>query len=281
VFRKFTELGSARQTTLWYWDEELLLPHVVPGRAGREIVWRRPTGHRVNQILKNPCYDGAFAYGRTVVKAVVRDGRERQGNRRRKPLAQWKVLILDSHPGYIRWEEYLRNQQMLEQNGAERGSAHRGAAKNGPVLLAGLLRCGRCGRKLRVNYSGTTGRVPRYACIGSRVERGSAPCLSAGGLRLDEAVAREVLSVIQPVGIEAALQALDQLADVNDQKRESLTLALERARFEAQRAQRQYDAVDPDNRLVAGELEQHWNKALEQVAELEAKITALDETIEP
>jgi DNA invertase Pin-like site-specific DNA recombinase len=281
VFRKFAELSSARQTTLWYWDEELLLPHVVPGRAGREIAWRRPTGHRVNQILKNPCYAGAFAYGRTTAKTVVRDGRARQGNRRRKPLAQWKVLILDAHPGYISWEDYLRNQQMLEENGAERGAAHRGAAKKGPALLAGLLRCGRCGRKLRVNYSGTTGRVPRYACIGSRVERGSASCLSAGGLRLDEAVAREVLSVIQPVGIEAALQVLDQLTDVNDQKRESLTLALERARFEAQRAQRQYDAVDPDNRLVAGELEQRWNKALEQVAELEAKITALDETIEP
>ncbi len=113
------------------------------------------------------------------------------------------------------------------------------------------------------------------------MERGSAPCLSAAGLRLDEAVAREVLSVIQPVSIEAALQALDLLADVNDQKRESLTLARERTRFEAQRAQLQYDAVDPDNRLVAGEFEQRWNKALEQVAEWEAEITALDETIEP
>ncbi len=156
VFRKFTELGSARQTTLWYWDEELLLSHVVPGTAGREIAWRRPTGHRVNQILKNPCYAGAFAYGRTAAKTVVRDGRARQDNRRRKPPAQWKVLILDAHPGYICWEDYLRNQQMLEENGAERGAAHRGAAKHGPALLAGLLRCGRCGRKLHVNYSGNS-----------------------------------------------------------------------------------------------------------------------------
>jgi DNA invertase Pin-like site-specific DNA recombinase len=265
VFSKFIELGSARQTTLWYWDEELLLPHVIPGSAGREIAWRRPTSHRVNQILKNPCYAGAFAYGKTATKTVVRDGRARQGNRRRKPLEQWKVLILDAHPGYIRWEDYLRNQHMLEDNGAERGTAHRGAAKNGPALLAGLLRCGRCGRKLHVNYSGNSGRVPRYVCGGSRVERGSAPCLSAGGLRLDEAVAREALAVIQPVGIEAALQALDQLADVNDQKRDALSLALERAQYEARRAQRQYDAVEPDNRLVAGELEQRWNHALEKV----------------
>jgi DNA invertase Pin-like site-specific DNA recombinase len=281
VFRKFVELGSARQTTLWYWDEELLLPHVIPGTAGREIAWRRPTGHRVNQILKNPCYAGAFAYGRTAAQTVVRDGRARQGNRRRKPQSQWKVLILDAHPGYISWEEYLRNQRMLEENGAERGAAQRGAVKQGPALLAGLIRCARCGRKLHVNYSGNTGRVPRYACGGSRVERGSAPCLSAGGLRLDEAVVAEVLSLIQPVGIEAALLVLDQRANLNDQKRESLALGLERARFEARRAQRQYDAVDPDNRLVAGELEQRWNKALEQVVELEQRIVALDDQIEP
>lgn len=281
VFSKFVELGSARQTTLWYWHEELLLPHVIPGTAGREVAWRRPTGHRVNQILKNPCYAGAFAYGRTAAQTVVREGRARQGSRRRKPQSQWKVLILDAHTGYISWEDYLRNQRMLEENAAERGAAHRGAAKGGPALLAGLLRCGRCGRKLHVNYSGNSGRVPRYSCSGSRVEHGSAPCLSAGGLRLDAAVVREVLSAIQPVGIEAALLTIGQLANTNDEKRESLALALERAQFEARRAQRQYDAVDPDNRLVAGELEQRWNQALEQVAELEQRIAALDDEIEP
>jgi DNA invertase Pin-like site-specific DNA recombinase len=281
VFRKFIELGSARQTTLWYWDEELLLPHVIPGTAGREIAWRRPTAHRVNQILKNPCYAGAFAYGRTAAQTVVRDGRARQGNRRRKPQSQWKILILDAHPGYITWKDYLGNQRMLEENAAERGTAHRGAVKRGPALLAGLLRCGCCGRKVHVNYSGNTGRVPRYVCGGSRLERGSAPCLSAGGLRLDEAVVSEVLAVIQSVGVEAALLAVDQLANANDQKRESLALALERAQFEVRRAQRQYDAVDPDNRLVASELEHRWNEALERVAELEAKITALDDAVEP
>ncbi len=113
MFKKFLELGSARQTTLWYWDEDLLLPQIVPGTGGREIVWRRPSAHRVNQVLKNPCYAGAFAYERTATQTVVREGRARQGNRRRKPQAQWKVLIFDSHPGYICWDDYLRNQQML------------------------------------------------------------------------------------------------------------------------------------------------------------------------
>lgn len=282
VFKKVLELGSARQTTLWYWDEELLLPQVIPGTAGREIVWRRPSGHRVNQMLKNPCYAGAFAYGRTAAQTVVREERARQGNRRRKPQSQWKVLILDSHPGYISWEDYLRNQQMLEENAAVHwGSDQRGAVKRGPALLAGLLRCGGCGRKLHVNYSGNTGRVARYVCTGSRVERGSAACLSAGALRLDEAVAAEVLAAIQPVGVEAALVAMETLAQDEDQKRASLTLALERAQFEARRAQRQYDAVDPDNRLVAGELERRWNEALERVTGLETRIATLDDNAEP
>jgi hypothetical protein len=130
-----------------------------------------------------------------------------------------------------------------------------------------------------VNDSGNTGRVPRYVCTGSRRERGSASCLSAGALRLDEAVAAEVLAAIQPVGIEAAFQAEEQLTQHNDQKRISLTLALERAQFEARRAQRQYDAVDPDHRLVAAELERRWNLALEVVAKLQSRIAALDDEV--
>jgi hypothetical protein len=265
---------------LWYWDEELLLPQIVPGTAGHEIVWRRPSGHRVNQVLKNPCYAGAFAYGRTEMQTVVREGRARQGKRRRKPQAQWKVLIFDSHPGYICWDDYLRNQRMLEENAAGGwGGGQRGAVKRGPALLTGLLRCGRCGRPLHVNYSGNTGRVARYVCTGSRRERGSAGCLSAGALRLDEAIVAEVLAAIQPLGIEAALVAEEQLAQHNDQKRASLTLALERSQFEARRAQRQYDAVDPDRRLVADELERRWNEALEGVAKLESRIAALDDGV--
>lgn len=282
VFRKFVEVGSARQTTLWYWDEELLLPQVVPGSAGHEILWRRPSGHRVNQIVKNPCYAGAFVYGRTAAQTVVHEGRSRQANRRRKPQEQWKVLIFDSHPGYISWNDYERNQQMLEDNAAQGwNKGRRGAVKQGPALLAGLLRCGRCGRSLHVNYSGNTGRVPRYVCTGSRLERGSASCLSAGALRLDQAIVAEVLVAIEPVGVEAAVIAIEQLAEQNDQKRTSLTLALERAQFEAKRTQRQYDAVDPDNRLVADELERRWNEALERVTELEFRITTLDNNVQP
>jgi excisionase family DNA binding protein len=277
VFRKFRELGSARQTLLWYRDEQIPLPEVGPGTRGHAIVWRLPTAHRIYQILRNPCYAGALAYGRTAAKTVVQDGRARKStSRRRQPQEQWKVLLLDNHAGYITWDEYLENQQVLESNQARRGGTTRGAAKRGPALLAGLLRCGRCGRHLFVAYSGHSGRVPRYACNGGRTDRGHSSCLSLGGVSIEDAVVTQVLGAIRPAGIEAALAALENLTEVRLEKRRSLDLALEKARYEAHRAQRQYDTVDPENRLVAGELEVRWNETLSKVARIEAELAALE-----
>ena len=277
VFRKFDELGSARQTTLWYRDEQMLLPQVQPGTSGREVSWALPTLSRIRQMLKNPCYAGALAYGRTVAKTVIADGRAQQSGRKRKPQEQWKVLILDNHRGYISWEEYQRHQQILEGNLAMREGQTGGAAKGGGALLSGLLHCGRCGRQLCVQYSGTTGRVPRYGCHGGRVDRGSASCLSLGALRVDEAVVEQVLEAIQPAGVEAALLALERLSDCQREKREAIRLALEKVRYETSRARRQYEAVDPENRLVAGELESRWNAALARVAELEQQFQTLEQ----
>ena len=132
--------------------------------------------------------------------------------------------------------------------------ATRGAAKAGPALLAGLLRCGRCGRKMLTKYGGANGNVPRYLCRGGRTHVDSAACLAVGGLKVDQAVAKVALEAIQPVGIEAALAAMERSLHDDHEKRQSLELALEKARYEVGRARRQYDAVDPDNRLVAGEL---------------------------
>jgi DNA invertase Pin-like site-specific DNA recombinase len=275
VFGKFRELGSARQTMLWYRDAQLPLPEVQPGTAGREIRWRLPRSHRINQMLTNPYYAGALVYGRTEAKTVIEDGRARQSTRRKKPLERWRILLLENHPGYISWEEFGQNQQTLEANRHMPEDAAGGAAKRGPALLSGLLRCGRCGRKLYVAYSGTTGRVPRYVCHGGRVDRGSASCLTIGGLRVDRAVEAAVLDAIQPVGVTAALEALEQVVAEHDTKRQAVTLALEKARYEAQRAWRQYDLVDPEHRLVAGELEHRWNAALERVTEVEAQLAML------
>ena len=276
VFEKFRQLGSARQTMIWFREEQILLPAAKPGSEGREVLWHRATLSRVRQILKNPCYGGAFAFGRTATKMVVVEDRTRKSpSRRYKSLEQWDVLILDHHCGYIGWEEYLKNRKLMAENLAQREGEGRGAVKKGAALLSGLLRCGRCGRKLQVIYSGSHGQVARYSCCGARELRGSSSCLSVGSLRTDAAVVEEVLEAIEPVGIEAALQVSEQAVLEDQERRRCVELALERARYEAKRAERQFDQVEPENRLVAAELEGRWNGALAQVAELEGRLQEL------
>jgi DNA invertase Pin-like site-specific DNA recombinase len=277
LFRKFREVGSARQTTLWYCQEQIVLPEAVSGTSGREIVWRVPGRHRVLQILKNPCYAGAFAYGKTVLQTIVEDGRARRSGRRKQPMDQWRILIKDNHAGYITWTEYQENQKILEGNRSMGDGTTRGATKKGPALLAGLLRCGRCGRKMFTKYGGVDGSVPRYLCRGGRAHRGTAACLAVGGLKVDQAVSASVLDAIQPAGIEAALEAMDQALHADQEKQRAIELALEKARYEVVRARRQYDAVDPDNRLVAGELERRWNDALVRVTELEDRLNQVND----
>jgi excisionase family DNA binding protein len=284
VFRKFRELGSARQTMLWYRDENVLVPRVVGSTRGRDVVWSLPTETRIRQMLTNPTYAGVLAYGHTVARTVVEQGRARQAGRRRKPREEWKVLILDNHAGYISWEDFHLHLRMLEENSAMRAGQSGGAARNGGALLSGLMRCGRCGRQMFVSYSGKGGRLPRYACHGSRVDRGSAACQSLGAARVEDAVCEQFLEAVQPAGVQAALDALEQLCDQRQEKRQSLALAIEQARYEVDRARRQYDLVDPANRLVAGELESRWNAALSRMAELDRQLTELDqakETVTP
>ena len=281
VFQKFRELGSARQTMLYFRDEQIALPEVVRGTAGQEVVWRLPTDSRIRQILRNPQYAGAFAYGRTGTPPV-RPGEPTGTTRRHKRHPEeWTVCLRDHHEGYLTWDDYLHTQRILEANVSRRSTPQAGAAKRGAAMLSGLLRCGRCGRMLGVAYSGTGGHVPRYACHGGRVNRGAAACLSVGSLRVDQAVVDQVLDAIQPAGLQAALNAMEQALHEDETKRHAVELALEKPRYEARRAQRQFDATDPENRLVAGELERRWNHALEQVADLESRVLALRTESEP
>jgi len=274
VFQKFRQLGSARQATIWFREEQIFLPQTKPGTAGREVIWKPASSGRIRQMLNNPCYAGAFAYGKTAVRTRIEDGRARQSSRYRKPHKEWKVLLIGHHPGYINWEEYLENQQRMEANVASFERESSGAPKLGAALLSGLLRCGRCGRKMQVVYSGTGGRVPGYVCHGDRQDRESNRCLTVGSLRVDRAVVQSVLTAIQPAGIEAAVKLTECVEVEDEEKRKALALALERARYEEKRARRQFDAVEPENRLVASELETRWNSALAQVAEAEARLVA-------
>lgn len=274
LFAKFRETGSVRQTLLWYRQSQIPLPTWSAASGNREVVWQLPVYNRIHSILKNPVYAGAFVHGRRRTRTVVVDGRARKTQGHNVPLAQWEVVIHDHHEAYVDWETFLANQDQIQTNIGElgRAGAGHGAAKAGPALLAGLLRCGRCGRKLHVGYSGNGGRVPRYFCRGAHLNHGTDWCISFGGLRADNAVTRQVLQTLVGSGVEASLAAWSQLRHQKDEQSRALGLALQQARYESQRARKQYDAVDPDNRLVAGELERRWNGSLAKVAELEARL---------
>jgi DNA invertase Pin-like site-specific DNA recombinase len=279
VFAQFRALGSARQVLLWYRQERIPLPHLKSGASSTGVVWRLPGYNYFLRLLKNPAYAGTFVHGRSSWRTIVRDGRARKTYGHFLPISEWKVVIHNHHLGYISWEEFLHHQQQLRGN-RPMGNAHPGAAKSGPALLAGLLRCARCGCKLCVGYSGRR-RLPRYICRRENLSRGTEPCLSVGGSRLDQAVSATVLEALQPIGVQAAWEAVALLSRADAEKRKALDLALEKARYEAERARRQYDVVEPENRLVAAELEIRWNEALSRVAALESRIaettTARDE----
>jgi len=274
VFTKFTELQSVRQVHVWLRDEGIRLPVACHKAAeGRSIAWRLPLYNTVHNILTNPVYAGAYAFGRTMSKVSVEDGRKRVSRGVRRPLAEWDVLLTDQHEGYISWSEFERHQQMIADNATGKGSAAvRGAVRRGKLLLAGLLRCGHCGRKLYVGY----GKAGRYYCQGALVNHGTERCISFGGLRADHAVGSEVLRVLKPLGVNAAVRALEAQTSQTSAAQRQLELALQQARFSAAHARRQYDAVDPANRLVAGELERRWNEALQVVHRIEGEIAALE-----
>jgi DNA invertase Pin-like site-specific DNA recombinase len=272
VFRKFDELQSARQVLLWLRQESIELPTMGYAAEGRRITWKRPTYTRVQHVLTNPVYCGAYVFGRTTTEVGVKDGRKSTRKVRRSK-QDWRVCIWDHHEGYISRNAFERNQQRLTENTNMWGESVRGAIRRGESLLAGLLRCGHCGRKLNVAYTGTGVTYARYICRGEVDTGETNPCISFGGWRVDQAVATELLKVISPLGVQAALQAIDACNSKGDDKQRHIELALEQARFEAKHARRQYHAVDPDNRLVAAELERRWNECLEAVCRLETDLS--------
>src|SRR5213082_700735 len=184
----------------------------------------------------------------------------------------WMVLIRDHHSGYIAWEQFERNQAMLTDNAHMKSRMEPKAARGGRSLLAGLLRCRRCGRMLHVAYSGSHGEVPRYHCRGAQINHGADWCISFGGLKPDRDVAAETLKAVEGNAIEAALEVAARAADQQSQRHRALSLELEQARYEVRLAARRYEAVDPDNRLVAGELEARWDAALATVGEVEQRL---------
>jgi DNA invertase Pin-like site-specific DNA recombinase len=275
VFAKMTELGSMRQVLLWFRHEKVCLPAKVEG-PGHHVIWKLPVYNTIWHMMQNAMYAGAYVFGKTESRTKIIDGRSRKTVGHPKSKESWTVLIQDHHPGYISWEQYERNQQMIAANSNMKWGASRKAGRGGRSLLAGLLRCRRCGRMLQVTYSGNTGRVPRYHCKGAHINHGEDWCISFGGLRVDEAVAQQIVDAISGNAVEAALDAAEQLRRSQQQQRKTLDLEAEQARYEARLAARRYENIDPDNRLVAAELEARWNAALQRVQELDHKLQQFD-----
>lgn len=276
VFRKFSEVQSIRQVHLWLRHERIALPAVSHAEDARSIVWKLPVYNTIHHMLTNPVYAGAYAFGRTVSRVTIEAGRKRIVRGFKREQGEWEVLLRDHHEGYISWEDFERNQRVIKNNANSMGGRVRGSVRRGETLLAGLLRCGHCGRKLHVAYGGTKGTVGRYHCRGSHLNHGGDRCISVGSLRIDEAVGTEVLRVVKPLGNAASLAAIEMRNAQGAEKRSHSEMALKQARYEAGLARRQYDAVDPDNRLVAGELERRWNDKLTEVHRLEKELEALE-----
>jgi DNA invertase Pin-like site-specific DNA recombinase len=281
LFLKFRELGTVRQMLLWYHNENLCVPTYQRESGNRAVMWRLPVYARLHSILTNPVYAGVFVYGRRTTRTRIVEGRARKASRLVKAPEECDVFIPNHHQGYIPWEEFQENQVRIRDNAAMQGrmgATGSGAAKSGRGLLSGLVRCGKCGRSLNTKYGGS-GTNPRYECSGQRGRYMGVKCLSIGGATMDRAVSAEVLIALQPVGVEAALDAWDRRQESEDQKCRALGLALDKSRYEANRAQRRFDASDPENRLVAGELERRWNDALQNVAGLETRLDMVRQSV--
>lgn len=277
VFRKFNELGSARQVHMWATQGQVQLPVLRQSQLGARIEWQAAAYHNILEILQHPVYAGAYVFGRTTQRTRIVEGRAKKTTGHQKPRSEWSVLIRDHHACYISWEEFERNQKMIAENAHMQKRAGRKSARGGRALLTGLVRCGRCGRLMRVYYGPAAGHAHRYQCRGAADSGGGKICIGAGGIRVDRAVASQIIEAVSDHAIEAAIHAAERSSLAQDDVRCALTRELEAAHYEASLAARRYEMVDPAKRLVARELEARWNTALERVSELESRIRDLDE----
>src|SRR5712691_8369319 len=276
VFSLWERLGSARQVVAELIAAGERLPRRTVGE--RRVRWARPSYGAVHDFLTNPAYAGAFVFGKTRrEKRLDGDGRVTVKTVE-LPREQWAVCLPEHHPGYVSWHDYLATRERLRKNARPRGEGG-GAAREGAALLQGLLRCGRCGRRMQVAYSGTGGRSPRYACVRGRdLHATGRACQSLGGRRLDHAVATAFLEAVSPAGVAAAAGAVATLEREHQERLDQQRLALERAEYEAERSRRQYDACEPEHRLVARTLERTWEEALAEAEHEHGKLAALERT---
>src|SRR5436309_2491182 len=276
VFTLWRQVGSARQVVMELIDEGQKLPRRSVGQ--RRIRWARASYGAVHDFLINPAYAGAFVFGKTRQEKRL----DAEGRLRVKvvelPVEQWSVCLPEHHPGYVTWNEYLSTRAKLTANVRPRGQGG-GAPGQGNALLQGLVRCGRCGRRMQVAYSGNGGNVPRYLCsVGHIMHHTGHTCGSLGGTRLDNAVADAFLQAVTPAAVAATAGAIRELEDQYQTRIAGQRLALERAQYEAERAERQFDACEPENRLVARTLESKLEEALAGVEREQRMMSTIERT---
>jgi DNA invertase Pin-like site-specific DNA recombinase len=265
VFKKFVEIQSIRQTFLWFHDQQIELPVTTDSAKGKRIIWQLPKKSFIKSMLKNPCYAGVYAWGVESTKLDYVDGTVRKRRVRLRDVREARVFKEDSHEGYIGVDRFEEIQEMIMRNSLSHTKGERvGAAREGQGLLGGIVRCGRCGRKLYVAYYGKSGTAARYVCRGD-YESGGKYCLAFGGSTVDKAFSKELLRIISPYGMQASIEAQKTVSIQEGQKGKSVRQKVAQLEYETTRASEQYNEVDPRNRLVAAELEKRWNEKLEEL----------------
>jgi DNA invertase Pin-like site-specific DNA recombinase len=284
VFEQFARCGSARGVWLWLREQGLKFPLAKGGYTAfdGQLAWVEPTYHAVHKVLTHPVYAGAYVFGKTRHQRYVGDDGVVRVRRRKLPQDQWEVLIKGHHPGFIDWDTYRANQTAIAAN--TRPKAHQpgtGAVREGCALLQGLATCGLCGRKLAVFYEGPTKATPGYYCTAGGLVNGRGVFhLRIGGIAIQTAVVDTFLAALAPAALQACLAAAQQLEEAHDGALAQWRREVERARYSAVKAERRYQAVDPDNRLVARGLEAAWETALRDLADAETEL-AHRETARP
>jgi excisionase family DNA binding protein len=270
IFTRFRELGSARQVLLSMKADQIHFPR--PSDEGRmtSFEWLPIRYRNVIAVLKNPFYAGVYVYGKSEKRTAIIEGRARRSYGHGKPIGTWEVMIKDHHEGYIGWAEYERNQKQLALNNYGRAGGVK-TGRGGRALLSGIMICGRCGRRLSVAYTGNPQSRPVYRCDKPNLMMGLPRCMTFGGPRVDAAVSRELLLAVEPMAIDAAFEAERMHRQQQDDQQRIRDLEMQQAQYDASLAERRYAACDPDNRLIAAQLEKNWEAALRRVRDLETR----------
>ena len=277
VFKKFRETWSSRQTHKWFQGNGVELAVTKASGGSIRVEFQIPRPGQISAILHNPIYAGAYVWGRRRTEVRWEEGALKRRQGPASTIEEAKVFLKDHHEGYIDWSTYEENQLLIKRNDF-RGPPDEtaGVARSGKGLLAGLMRCGHCGRKFYVRYWGKSGTSARYLCSGTAVVECGRYCIGFGGATIDRRVEAEVGRALTPHGVRASLAAIADLTSAEEERKKIIQRHLQQLEYEAGRAFEQFNAVDPKNRLVADELERRWNAKLADLDACRESLLQLD-----